>query len=326
AGTPAPAPAPAAEPAPAPGEEGKPAGDQDGKTEEEKAAEEAKAKVEKEINDEADALNLKDKTRERFTEILRSNKEQAAELESVRSEMASARETLQANDELMSSLIDSTITGPQLAGMLNVAKLMNSEDRNDRAIAFDGLMEELKKMAVDLGREIPGFADPLEPYPDLQQKVESGDMLREDAIEHARLRREGESRQQQDQQRNESQQYEDARVQALTDLQSLYSELGTNNANWQQQVQMLTPAIDIIVGSMHPSQWVGAIRDAYRKLPPIAATPAPAPAPAAQGAKPPVATSPLRPSTATAATMQQEFKPEEDGKAFHFGVQQASKG
>ena len=283
-------------PAPAPAADDK-AGDKDkpGEQQDDEAAKKAKADAEAEaaIAKEADTLGVKDKARQRFTELATGNRELTQKVESLTSERDSLKELADANDGVATMLLESGMNEDQLGSMLQIGTMMNGS-LDDRKQAYQGMCEALVMMSNDLGLPLPTGGDPLEGHPDLKQLVEDGDMSAEAAqkVVESRVQQRFNDTQQQSSQ--EQQQLRQAQEQGFSDLQGFASE-HQNDPGYQQKTAMLKPTLDLIVNTKHPSEWKDAVARAYRDLPDFQGAPAPAPArgPAPAPARPPVSHRPM---------------------------------
>jgi len=178
--------------------------------------------------------------------------------------------------------------------------------------AYDAMQKELQWLGQKIGREAPGF-DPLSEFPDLAEKVKSGDMTREVAAELVQNRKHQALQQQHAESQQTAQQAQFAQQQGLQEVQALGAQLRAGDPQFQQKFAYRAPTVEIIQQTLPPDQWAAAIQNAYQRLP---ALPAAAPAAPAATARP---NNPARASAAP-ATAAVPKKPED---AFAFGVAEA---
>lgn len=253
----------------------------------------------KSVDEEIKDLGItNERTQKRFREL----SERAAEADTLRTQAASA-------EEWEKTVTSTGATPQQFGNALQYLAAINSGNPEQMAAAFDSMQQELAWLGKRIGREAPGF-DPLSEHADLAEKVASGDLTREVAAELVQSRQRGvlaKEHQATQQQTAQAQQLEQQGLQAVA---ALGNQLRTSDPQFQQKFAFLQPTVEIIQSTMHPSQWAGAIQQAYQRLPAI-----PAPAPAA-AARP---NNPARASSAAAVPAT----PKNPLDAFTFGVAEA---
>lgn len=273
-------------------------------TPEEKAAAEAKAKIEEEVT----TLKLKGKTAERFRELsARPTKEE------VEKQLAPVRELAQQAQQFNEIIKDTRANPDQIGTAFRYLKAINSGDREAMRGALKSMTEEVTWLAKTLGEPLPGF-DPITEHADLNDRAQAGEITPEVAREVAAARAERSLTQAQREaiarENHEREEQKAAFDAAIQQVNTLNERLKLSDPNFEAKLQMLkdTGTIDLIRENMHPSRWPSAVEAAYMRLP----NPAP---------KAPVTPMPLRPSGAPASTMTRTPKDAED--AFAMGVEMA---
>lgn len=254
----------------------------------------------KSVDDEIKELGItNERTQQRFRELSQRTSEATEQLR-----VATARA------EEWEQTVASTGASPQQFGnALQYLAAINSGNPEQMGAAFESMQKELAWLGKKLGREAPGF-DPLTDYPDLAEKVASGDITREVAAELVQNRKRGVLQSEHQQTQHQTMQAQQAEQHALQEVAALGQRLQAD-PQFQQKFAYLGPTIEIIQATMPPAQWAAAIQNAYQRLPAI-----PAAAPAAPVAKP---NNPARASAAPA----KPATPKDPGDAFSFGVAEA---
>jgi hypothetical protein len=257
------------------------------KTPEQLAADEAeKAKKEKPMDAVNDPIpaTAAPRTQERLRTLISSNKE-------LTSKLTNAEKIVEQHNTLLET-INSTGASPEEFSMqLSYAKLIHSDNIDDKRQAYNILLNELKAIAPLVGEVLPGD-DPLRGHEDLRQEVAAKAITPERAAEIAKWRNTQSATQRHSQQvgakQESQQQFEQATAKARGDLNALGESLRTSDADFQRKYDIIVPALKPIFADLHPSKWVGAFQQAWNqlKLPP-------APAAAVTAPKPPV-NQPLR--------------------------------
>jgi hypothetical protein len=269
------------------------------KTDDEKRAE----AVETEIK----TLGLKEKTAERFRELSKR-----PTTEEVEKQLAPLRAQAEKAEQWTEILVDSTARPEQLSSALGYLKAINSGDPIAMGKAYDVMLEEMKWLAGQLGREVPGLVDPLEAHADLKKQVDDGELPRANALEIARHRTESTRIRERDtrtaEQRSAEQRQTESVNQAIAAISALGKELrAANAAEYAAKLPLLKPHLEFAKENLAPEQWVPYVRHQYGLL--KVESPA---------AKPPVNTSTLRPTTP--ATNQHPAIPKDPRAAFRMGA------
>lgn len=248
------------------------------------------------VDEEVKQLGLKERAAERFRD-LHSRAEEGI------------RYRQQA--EQWQQAVESTGATPQQFGSaLQYLAAINSGDPARMGAAYDQMQQELQWLGKQLGREAPGF-DPLSAHQDLAARVSAGEMTREVALELAQHRQQGQLHQSHVQAQQEKVQQDAQYQQGLASVQQLGAHLRASDPQFDQKLQLLAPAIDLIQRTLPPAQWQQEIHRAYLNLPATAVAAPPA-APVRS------APNPIRP--ASGAPVAPKITVE---NAFEIGVQQA---
>jgi len=212
----------------------------------------------------------------------------------------------------------STATGEEIQNALGFIQATKSGDPKRELQAADALLEAVKQIYQRNGKELPGMVDPLQGHADLSAAVENG-MDRKDALRIAQERAALSRTQDTNKRLTDEQSLHQATQRAAQDVDALNDQLKAADPQFAQKLQFLIPTLRVIKQTMHPSQWVPAIKDAYLAIPAI---PAPAPIQAAPVVKPPVGPVPVRP-TGNAVPMRQAV-PTDPLAAFKHGIERLS--
>lgn len=199
----------------------------------------------------------------------------------------------------------------------------------DQAIAW--LAEELTRHCLAHGREPPTLGDPLTAHADLVKDVADEKITRERALEIAAGRADQARRSTQSQADEQQRTAEKTRTEAIeagrTDLRTVSVELfgatPETKALYKRLEPQLVAAIPDITKNFAPAQWGGALRLLFRNLAslaPAAAAPTPTPKPAA---KP---TGNIGPSRSTGVTPHLTPEFTDPAKALEAGIAAADAG
>lgn len=256
------------------------------------------------VEEEIASLGLKEKTAERFRELSKRPSE---------AEIAPLRERAERADAWEREVAATGASPEQFGATVQYTALAvraNSGDLEAAKQAYAASKAEAEHWAKMLGIEVPGH-DPLALHEDLRREVDSGDLTRPRALEIAQQRAaahvQAQSTQRSQEESGRRAAYESAMSSAMSEIGALNNQLKATDPAFAQKLPLLQPTIDVIREQLHPSQWAGAIRAAYAKIPSI---PAPAPIP-------PVSQMPIRP---TGSATSQRRVPRNDVEAFEMGV------
>ena len=177
--------------------------------------------------------------------------------------------------------------------------------------AYESALGEVKALGEILGLPTIGGADPLDAYPDIKKQVEEQDITRDAGLELVQRRQVEKLQRANADRQNSAGQQEAAFNTGLQQVTALGQQLrAADPAGFEAKYKLISPMIARIQKTLPPSEWVGAIKDAWDVLPVV---------PAAK-AKPAPSHQQLRPTGASAG---QIAKPKNDVEAFEFGVNAA---
>jgi hypothetical protein len=218
--------------------------------------------------------DVKGRTRERMTSLIAAVKEKD--------------EHIAVQNQLFDSIQSTGATPEEFGAMLGYMRWVHSDKPEDLKQARTLLLSELEGLSLKLGEAAPGV-DFLSKYPDLQEKVNNGQITVDDANEMAlhrqRTKVQTDQTTQQRTQQETAQAATTERNAAIKELNELGSALSGSDPDYARKHEMLKPMIDVL-GTMPPKQWKTAFMNAYKalKLPAAGAGGA---APVAGGNKPP---------------------------------------
>lgn len=200
-----------------------------------------------------------EKTRERFEKMRTSYDELYAENEGVKTR----------NDAWIDT-VEKTGSNPEQFGMaLNYLTLVNSGTVDGLQKAYDFMERELAVLGEQLGREAPG-TDPLKAHPDLQERIDSGVIEREDALDIAQARATLNLNKTHQAQRATETEFEVRKSQALTDIAALGNKLRASDPNIASKMPYLQATIQAVVSSGSPPEnWASSIEKAYTDMPTV---------------------------------------------------------
>lgn len=282
----------------------------DGAAGKDASGKEAKPETDEKVEGEIKALDLKGKTAERFRELSKRPTP-----EDVEKTVAPLREQAEKLEQWNTILRDSTATPPQLDRALGYLQRINSGDPKSMREAYDAMRQEVAWLGKQLGEEVPGSYDPLKDHPDLAEKVANGEITRELALDHVRLRADRARTEDVDRRRGETErqtrEQTEAQNAAKTALNQLGARLKASDPQYEAKIKRLAPALAYARENLPPAQWAGYVEQAYGLIeiaPPAATT----------TARVPVGSVPLRPSAPPAG--QRAAIPKDPMAAFKLGL------
>lgn len=234
---------------------------------------EQKAKAEDErLEAEAKAFGItKPDTTTKFKELSR----EAAKVKELEPRVAELSERVAKQDEVFSFMEQNGVTGDQFGQAVMVLSHINSGDPVRLQRAYEALGTQMAEIGAKLGLEAPGY-DPLAAHADLQAKVASLDLSREDALEIAQGRqlRQAATTHSTQQGAQTIQQQEIA--QATRDLTALETHLRATDPQFPAKWAALGPTLVPLLSVLPLTQRANAFRQAYAafQLPAAPATPA----------------------------------------------------
>lgn len=225
-------------------------------------AEDGKAKKADPVNDPIPE-DVKGRTRERMTSLIAAVKEKD--------------EMIGVQNRLFDSIKSTGATPEEFGAMLGYMRWIHSDKPEDLKQARTLLLSELEGLSLKLGEAAPGV-DFLSKFPDLQEKVNNGQITIDDAQEIAlhrqRTKVATDRTTAQQTQEQTAQQATQERNDAIKELNELGATLAGSDPDYAQKHKMLKPVIDVL-GAMPPKQWKAAFQNAYKalKLPAAGAAP-----------------------------------------------------
>lgn len=260
-------------------------------------AADAKAKVDAEVAD----LKLKGRSAERFHEMageLNKSRDVRDFLTENKIDSKQALEeivgTAQRAREWESTVLSSTASPEQFSAALQTIQAMNGDDPQAKGAVFDSLLESLKILGAEIGRDIAP-SNPLEGHDDLLAAVESGELstayaaqiAQQRGISQAQASRRQQATQQTQAQRQQSEQRQQQEQDAYAQVNELSETLKATDPQFAAKLQAITPQLQQVTQQLPPSQWAGAVQRLYRgvKIAPAVA------------ARVPVSTGPMRGQT-----------------------------
>lgn len=199
---------------------------------------------------------VKGRTRERMQSLITSVKQKD--------------EHIQLQDQLRASIEDTGASPEEFGAMLGYMRWVHSDKPEDLRQARELLMSELEGISLKLGEAAPGV-DFLSKFPDLQEKVNNGQIDIETAQELAITRQ----RTAVDTQKRTTQQTAEQTAAAATaerngaiaELNELGKTLSTADPDFDTKHEMLKPIINAL-GQLPPKQWKSAFTNAYKAITP----------------------------------------------------------
>ena len=215
-----------------------------------------------EVDDDPDAellSGMKDRTRERFTEMRSENKQLNEQMDDLQN----------GRQELHNVILESTATTQQLSGALGLFKMINSGDSVGAQNALGELKQLYNAVAQVAGQPEMG-GDPLQNHPDLKKAVEDLDMSQDNAEEMARMRLQ-QFQQQQRQQKVTQQQQQTAHSQqnaqtAAGDIKSWEDGLLSSDPDYKLIQPKLVEVSRQIMQNTPPEQWLQLLQHEYDSM------------------------------------------------------------
>lgn len=199
---------------------------------------------------------VKGRTRERMTALISTVKTQG--------------EQITAQHQLVDSISSTGATPEEFGALLGYMRWVHSDKPEDLKQAQQLLMSELEGISLKLGEAAPGV-DFLAKYPDLQTKVDNGQITTDDAKEIALHRTRTANAQAQT---TAKQTHEQTTAQAtaerngaIAELDALGKKLNSEDADYAIKHEILKPILQSL-GMLKPSQWKAAFSQAYAAITP----------------------------------------------------------
>ncbi|HHA2501869.1 TPA: hypothetical protein ACOENT_000039 [Stenotrophomonas maltophilia] len=295
------------------------------------AAAEGEQQPDADTEAEITALGLREKSAERFRTLACEVKELAPIRDALKAagieDVASLPDLVQRSkvgEDMVQMVLATGMNSDQYGMLLDygglIAKATNG-DMKAAADAFDMITKEIAPLAKLLGREVPGFHDPLANHQDLRAEVEAGDLPRGRAVEIAGQRDRAAYTGSVERQRTESQQaVEQARQDAFDGLQAYDAEMKATDPSYLAKREVLQGHVKAIMATYPPREWERRTAIAYAsiRLPEQSMSPA---APAAPAQPRP---GPMRPGGPRPAMDPVAF--DDPMAALDYGIQKANGG
>lgn len=191
-------------------------------------------------------------------------------------ELLSGHKALQQEFEAISSAVAATGLPPaEMAKVLDVCRLITSDDENELKIALQTLDATRADICKRLGIAQPGV-NPLDDFDDLKQAVEQMEITEDRALELAKLRRLQSAKQQEfrQQQAVQQQQQEYARqVQGFsTAANALFRQLSVSDPMYKVKEAKIAEAlrnpefVQNMIAKFQPEQWLDQLKFMYDNI------------------------------------------------------------
>jgi len=231
---------------------------------EEKPGDDKKAEGEEELPEEIKTAS--EATQNRFREVISTNKDLTAQVET----LTAQSETLEQDVEGFRQTIQySQATPDEFGQLMEYSKLVKSGDPEQMRQGLALLDEKRSALALQLGEAVPGV-DLLDGFPDLQGAVDDMQMTQEIAEETAKLRRESQTKTQQQevttQQNDGAQAFETAKNDGLKSVVDYTSQLAATDVDYPKIEAALLEQAQIIAGTHSPDMWQGELERTYNLL------------------------------------------------------------
>lgn len=194
--------------------------------------------------------DVKGRTRERMVSLVDKVKEQA--------------EQIGVQHQLVDSITSTGATPEEFGAMLGYMRWVHSDKPEDLRQAKELLLSELEGISLKLGEAAPGI-DFLAKFPDLQAKVNNGQITTEDAQEIALHRQRGVVKTTHETRAQETTQQQAAvtaaRNAAIQDLDGLGKTLSSTDPDFATKHAILQPVIASL-GQLPPARWKAAFTQA----------------------------------------------------------------
>lgn len=199
---------------------------------------------------------VKGRTRERMTSLISTVKTQG--------------EMIATQNQLFDSIQSTGASPEEFGAMLGYMRWVHSDKPEDLKQAQALLQSELEGISLKLGQAAPGV-DFLAKFPDLQAKVDNGQITTEDAQEIALHRQ----RTNVSTARTTQQQTQEATAQAATqarnagiaELNTLGTTLNSTDPEYVTKHEILSPILASL-GQLPPASWKNAFMQAYKAITP----------------------------------------------------------
>lgn len=199
---------------------------------------------------------VKGRTRERMQSLISAVKEKDSHIA--------------IQNELVDSISSTGASPEEFGAMLGYMRWVHSDKPEDLKQARDLLLSELEGLSLKLGEAAPGV-NFLAKFPDLQAKVDNGQITTEDANEMALHRQrttvETTRRTQQQTTEQSAQAATQARNAGIAELNELGKTLSTTDVDFAIKHEILKPILGSL-GQLPPTSWKAAFTQAYNAVTP----------------------------------------------------------
>jgi len=219
-------------------------------TPEQAPEEEATPAEEQEEDELTPPEGISDRARERFQKLA--------------SEVRELRDRLERSERVVSMLRETGATPEELAEAFEFIRLAKAGDRASLQQAAEIARRWLRHVSVALGEQIA--VDPLAEHDDLREKVETGELSEQDAIEIARAREMQRMAAEQRQAHEADAAMHEAVQRAIQQVEQMEAEWAANDPDWEIKRDALMARIEEIARTLPPDAWPQAVRVAYEAI------------------------------------------------------------
>ena len=199
---------------------------------------------------------LKPKAEERFQTLVNDNKQKSEYI-------SQATEAL---TNMQTAISRTGLDAEAFGGLLDFAKMTNSQNPQDQEQAFNIVKAEYERQAQALGKKIEGF-DSLANHPELRNRVDDLELTEDDALKLAHAER---LVQRQDQMNRESFETEQKEQAAGTERQTALDSVGVfmesmekTDIDFGHKNSKLMGMVDSIRSGYPPTQWASVVKHLY---------------------------------------------------------------
>ena len=198
---------------------------------------------------------LSERAQERFRNL-------ASQVKELRQQVEAERERA---EQVVSVLQQTGATPEELGQTLEFVSLAKKGDPESLRQAAEIARQWLQQVSARLGE--PVEVDPLAAHNDLAERVETGELSREDAMQIVRARELERAQQQQAQAMTAQQQMEAQRqaevAQAVQTVERMEAEWAKSDPDYPAKRELLAPKVEEIARTMSPADWPAAVRIAW---------------------------------------------------------------
>jgi len=199
---------------------------------------------------------LKPKAEERFQTLVNDNKQKSEYI-------SQATEAL---TNMQTAISRTGLDAESFGGLLDFAKMANSQNPQDQEQAFNIVKAEYERQAQNLGKKIEGF-DSLANHPDLRDRVDDLELTEDDALKLAHAERLVQRQDQMNRDSFETNQKEEAagveRKTALDSVGVFMESMEKTDIDFSHKNSKLMGMVDSIRSGYPPTQWVSVVKHLY---------------------------------------------------------------